>query len=423
MPLCSAFAKTQLLPTAPTPPAANKNWNPGNYIASTTTNNDSIWNVTGVNPGILQRLAADTNGHWKGALLRFQWTDLEGSTLGSYAAGMDKVQSYLDQMAAYPGRRLIIFIHMKTFGATNHAVPAYMRNSATYGDGESYTGSGNGEYAYESGNSSSGGGFVPNMHVNAVRDRLKALMQEFANRFNNNPYLEAVAFSEASILQPIGAPGSWSNTAVWFTNMANAFTDMRTNLSNIQICQWVNADRSDMKTFVPDIRAAGIGLGMPDLCQEDLGFNWRNDIPDYETTPPGNIQHCQDSNGLAIIMGHASRPSLDGQVAGRCQVSQAIQGQAHVYPDYPGVAISRQAVRDFAVNTVGVTHLCWAHNAGTQPTTGSRDPNIPTSCQDTADNWTAYTGYGGVKYNTVTDNWINDGASNIATVTTRPSGW
>jgi len=451
--LMSSFSRAIIPPVAAAAPT--KNWNPGNYIASTTTNNASIWNVNTGNTktqGILQRLnsANDPDGHWKGALLRFHWTDLEGATLGDYTAGMATVQSYLDQIAALPGRRLIVFIQIKTSGSTVNAVPTYMRNSATYADGNDYyatrngtryQGSYNGQYAYESSNGGPGG-FIPNMHVAAVRARFEALMQAFADNFNDNPYLEAICFSEAAIAEPIGSVGaasetvngvvitrpntdggSWADNGAWFTQMTTGFTTARAALSNVQISQWINADRADMKTFAPNLVAAGIGLGMTDLCPEEKGFNYRNDIAGQETASPGNIQHCQDAGGLTIVTGHASRPSLVGTVVGRCQEAGTIQGQAHVYPDYPGLGTSRQAIRDFAVNTVGVTHLLWAHNTGNQDATGAVDSQIPASCLDTSDAYTAYGDYGGRGLNTVTDEWIHDAGSTITTVTTRPTGW
>lgn len=468
----SLFSRSDVKTGIIVPVAANKNWGPGNYIASTDTNNSSIWDITGTLPvgstankktrGILQRLAADTGGHWKGALLRFSWAKpdtgnddyLEGDTLGSYTAGMARVQAYLDQMINYPGRRLIIFIQIKTSGSDYHAVPLYMRNSATYADGDNYyqykntggagnvlqQGTLNGEYAYESSNGGPGG-YVPNMHVAAVRARFEALMTAFATNFNSNPYLEAICFSEASIAAPLGATGAasqsiapnivitrpvtngstWPKNDAWFTQMQTGFATARTALSNVQVAQWINADRVDMKTFVPIIRASGVGLGMPDLCPEEYGFNLRNDYVGQSGTAPGNIQHCQDSAGLSIIMGHASKPALSGTVVGRNQVTRSEQtgAPAHTYPTYPGLGTSRQAVHDFAVNTVGVTHLCWAHNTGSQPVTGSSDPQAPAS----ADTYTAYTGYSNVGFNVVTDDWITNGASTITTVETRPTGW
>ena len=170
-------------------------------------------------------------------------------------------------------------------------------------------------------------------------------MTEFANRFNTNPYLEAISFSEASINRPIGAASSWpEGKPEWFDGMTNAFQDMKTKLTNVQICQWINALRSDMVGWVPDLRAAGIGLGMPDACPEDKGFRFRDDIPNPQN--PGNIQHLQESAGLAIIMAHVAQTGYDGTVADRCQTAGTIQGQPTVYPDYPGAGVSRQAIKN-----------------------------------------------------------------------------
>ena len=447
-----------------TPPVANKNWGPGNYIASGSTNNANIWNKPGSpvgnkqNRGILQRLADDPGGKWKGALLRFSWAKqdvnvgdyLEGDTLGDYTAGFDAVESYLNQMAAYPGKRLIIFIQLKTFGVDNHAVPLYMRNSATYADGKNYystingavqQGSRNGEYAYESSNGGPGG-YVPNMHVAAVRARFEALMTAFATRFNDNPYIEAIAFTEASIAQPIGSVGAasetvggkvitrpntdgsrWADKTDWYDKTAISLGVAKTALSNVQMCQWINADRIDMTDYVPKLRAAGIGLGMPDCCNGTKDFFFRNDTG-QPSTNIGNIQHCQESAGLTIIMGCVSVQALDGVVSNRCQTSGTIQSQPTVYPAYPGAAISRQAERDFAVtDSTGpkVTHLLWTHQPAVMPQTGAVDPNIPPSCAQNP--YTAFTGYGGVAYNKITDDWIQDPGSTVTTVETRPSGW
>lgn len=404
-----------------TPVVSTKQWLSGNYMGATTTDTASVWDKTGSGPGttgLLQRMDADIKGRWKGALLRFRWDQLEGATLGDYSL-LDNVKSYLDQMDRYNGtKRLILFIQFKTFGTTtnDNVVPLYMRNSATYADPD---GHGNGQYTYAAVNANDRSGYVVNMHVNTVRDRFKALMQEMATRFNGHRNLEAIAFSEASIMNPTGATG-WNRTP-WFNNMTNVFQDMKSRFTNIQICQWINADRADMEWWVPNIRAAGIGLGMPDLCPLEKGFNYRNDLPGHSGTPPGNIQHCQNTNGVAVIMGHASKPVLEGTVVGRCQTSGTIQNQPRVYPDYPGVGTHRQDVRDFAVNTVGVTHLIWAHNNGNQAITGFVDPLIPTRCAQNP--FTAYGDYGGKKFNVVTDEFIANDASIITTIDARPNGW
>lgn len=425
MAVISAFSKCLVSPTGdviPPPPTALKNWNPGNYIEG---DSDAQWNA------IKTRLSAanDPNGHYKGAMMRISWRDMEstnaaGNGSGGYA-GMDKVQNWLDQTAVLrPDNacHLMVFLQMKTFGATSYAVPNYMMNNMLlYGDGSGYSGARSGQFAYASSNGGDGG-FFPNMHVPAVAARFDALIQAFADRFNDNPYLEAFVITEASIAQPVGSPTNWPDEDDCFNGIKSSLITARSVLSNIQICQWVNAPRDKMENFVPDLRAAGVGIGMTDLCPEDEGFNYRSDIPG-DNNPRGNIEWCQLHAGHAMVMGHASKQAYNGTVAKRSQVSGTIQGQPHVYPTYPGLGPTRQAIRDFAVNEVGCTHLVWIHNTGPHPATGAEDPQAPASANPYTATSDSYSGtYVGKSFNTVTDNYIH-GSSNIGTVTTRPTGW
>lgn len=412
MPLCSAFAKTQLLPTPPTPPAANKNWNPGDWVASGTdgTAQDAIWDKSGTTStrGILQRLTA--RPEYQGAMLRYSWDSLErgngeyGWTIAGKKYGMDQIQERLDQIAGLPGRRLIIFIQMKTFGDTSHAAPLWMRNdtSGTYESGETFDGSHSGEYAYVSNKVPPGpGGFVPNMHVTAVKNRFVAMMAEFATRFNNNPYLEAVAVTEASIAKPMNLanPGyTWNGTATWLNNMTSAFVSMRSSLSNIQLCQWVNSDRNDMEGWVPDLLAAGIGIGMPDFCKDEKGFNFTR-----STSPagaPGNIYWMNQSPTNAIRMVHMSKPAQEGSVLTPSQTAAtAAPGQY----THPGLPWTRVEAAGYATTVVPGTHRLWRHETSNQ-----------------VDNST----YAGQNFNAVTDAAM---ASIVATHplenTPRPTGW
>jgi len=400
--LMSAFSRGLTPGVSTTPPVASKNWAPGVYIAETAYDTTTLFNQ------IAARLSADTAGNYKGVLLRYPWLTLE-PTQGVYS-GFDTIESRFDAIAALSGRRAIIFIQIKTFNtknssgvitAYNHAVPQYMRDSATYADPDGNTNDLGeyGEYGYASAIGGPGG-YVPNMHVAAVRDRFIALMEAFGARFNDNPNLEAVVINEASIAKPYQVTGTWSRNPTWYANMTTAWAAARTALTNIQCCQWINSDRADMSDsvngvlsgWVPDLAALGVGFGMPDLCPNEPGFNivpGGNPVTVYH---PGNIYLCQQYAGNAIIMGHASKPALEGTEI----------------PDNPptlassGAPQTRQELMNFAVDTVGCTHVLFAHN------TGGHEFN------------SHYVGQG---FNTVTDAFVANGASDIVTVTARPTGW
>lgn len=398
-----------------TPPANPNHWKPGNYISQASYDSDSLFNA------IAARLAADAAGNYRGVLIRKPWNQLEAG-LGDYNAGFDALEARLAQIAALAGRRLIIFIQIKTFNTRNpttgevtsykHAVPGYMRASATYADPQGYTNDlgEHGEYGYKSGNGGPGG-YIPNMHVAAVRDRFQALMEAFATRFNSNEYLEAVVINEASIAEPYqvtDAGGNWTNDVTWYANMKTAHIASRAALENIQISQWFNGPRNMMSTqdnytapltgWIPDLAAAGIGLGMPDLAINDRGFQY---VPPqtpggvYFSDNPGSIYLIQQvGQGNAIVIGHASKPTYEGSVA---NTKQGISN--NLTPVYPGPEQTRQETQAFAKNTVGVTHLCWVHNT-------SADPFHP-----------------GMSMNEVTDAFIANPGSDISTITTRPTGW
>lgn len=421
MALCSAFSKVLVPPTPgdvvlPPPPTANKNWNPGNYIGATSSG-IADWTKTN---GIYNRLLYNNGvNNWMGAMLRFQWDDLERAQ-GEYAweetiggkvvrKGMYQIDDCLAQIAGINGKRLIIFFQVKTFDSADNSVPAYMRTSSTYADTTDpgwaangvyqYSGSGHGQYGYipppDSPNPN--GGYVPNMHITAVRERFKALMLEFATRYNGNPNLECIAFSEASINKPVGSPTTWTPTTTWFNNMTNAYAYMRTNMSNIQICQWINSDRDDMEWWVPDIVAEGIGLGMPDMAKDTKSFCYTP--TNSPNTGPGNIYWMNQYPNTAIRMGHASKPTLESTVM---NTSQTVLNASPGTGAYPGVSWSRQDCATWSKANAAVTHRVWAHNTGSHSVS---------------------TLYNGQNYNTVTENWIRNGASDISVNETRPTGW
>lgn len=420
-PFCSAFSRIQ--PTPPdlgviVPPSVVKNHTPGFWIGPQTTDTASVWSKVTGNPGTMgvkQRLQADTAGKWKGAMLRYMWPQLErgqgeyGWTINGVKYGMDDIEQKLNEIANLQGRKLMILIQLKTFGSTINSVPAYMRTGASAADYRDttdpgypgtyqYSGTRDGEYYYspDPGSPNPNDGFVPSLHLASVRDRLKAMLQAFATRFNNNPNLEAVIFSEASIAQPVGSPTVWATASTWYNNMTNVFQDARANLSNIQVCQWINAERSDMGWWVPNITALGIGLGMPDLAIDTKGFNFNPTVTPGQ--PPGNIYHLQQLGNAAIRIGHWSKPALEGTVM------VAGQTAANAFPGqyaYPGLPWTRQDIADWA-RTHNISHCVVAHNAGQH---------------------TVNTTYMNQYYNVVSDDWIKNPGSNILTVETRYTGW
>ena len=169
-----------------------------------------------------------------------------------------------------------------------------------------------------------------------------------------------------------------------------------------------------METWVPTITGHGVGIGMTDTCSNDKGF-WRNRT-DTNASAPGNIYHCRTHMGEVPIMCHISGPAIQGSVADRNQNSEsstnyeayATYTGRSTFPDFDndintvhgGSPYQTKAfIRDFAVDYLGATHLFWLHQ-----TVADRDGS-PNNVAE------------------ATDAWISNPASNITTVTTRPTGW
>lgn len=426
------------------PPTILPNWNPGNYIGTSSTDHTGVWsNTSPTNPGIVQRLQSDAASKWKGALARFNWPQLEGDTLGDYTP-MNILDSYLAQISGLAGRSLILMIQLKTFGGvSDHSVPLYLRNSATYADPD---GNGNGEYHYGV-NFVGTGGMVPNMHVDAVQARFNALIDELKRRYKDNPNFEMICFTEANIQRPTGMANPWVRKDAWYDNMKECFQKFRTDMPLVNIIQWTSAARSDMSTYnpvgptwtgyIPDLIAMGVGVGMTDGCPNDQGLTGFQPPEAH----PGNLYFCQRANGLTPVMVHMSKESMHGTVVNQNQGCNCPDGtgtdqcnpQNTVSPYYPGPAQTRQAARDWAVgidsDSPNATHIVWVHNTGNQSAVLEPQYNatsqpckraaMPPAFAQASD--TPSGSYSGKKFNAITDAWIQAVASNSTTVTTRPT--
>lgn len=377
-------------------------------------------------------------------MVRVSWPQLEGDTLGDYTPMHTLIDGYLSDISAFSGKRLIVFIQMKTAGG-ERSVPLYMRTSATYADPD---GNGNGEYNYsQSFSQGGGGGYVPSMHVDTVQARFDALFAEFASRYDDNPYLEMICFTEANIQRPFGMASPWIRRDAWYDNMTESFITMRTAMPMINIVQWTSAARADMSTynpvgptwtgFIPDLIAAGIGVAMTDTCENDQGLT--GFMP--PEAHPSNLYFCQQAAGQTPVLCHMSRPTIEGSVANENQgcncpddgsgagaTKTGCSPQNTTSPYWPGPQRTRQAAFDWAIDNAGATHVVWVHNTGSEApgmlpqynatTQACKRATMPPVYARATD---AYNGsYAGQAYNKVTDVWIQASPDSV-TVQTRPT--
>jgi hypothetical protein len=390
-------------------PTSSKKWTPGIYheVSAMGSSRAGEWNA------VKNRMTDNDDG----AMFRFTWMELEKDTLGNYQPGFNLVQDYLDQCADL-NKQFMMFVQVKSFGGDS--VPKYMKNSTKYADGKNYSGCQNGQYIYESSNGGNGG-TVPNLHIDAVKERFQELLKAYADKFNDHPNFECLVLSEASLAKPKGCPDPWTDETKIYNKYAQALVYAKEFWSNSQICQWVNSPRNQMENMVPQLLEVGIGVGMTDLGFEDRAFNYRSDVPNSQ--PRGNIEWCEIASGKAIVMGHFSKPAYAGEVIARGQVSGTIQNEPHVFPTYPGNAKTRQQTFDLAVNKAKCSHIVFIHNSSSQPHAGDEDNSAPASANPykaTSDEWSG--NYAGKSYNVVTDNFLA-GSENLGTQHLKPDNW
>jgi len=300
-----------------------------------------------------------------------------------------------------------MLLGIKTFGGNDigdtPAVPNYMR-TAEYNDPDF---DGNSHYygCYPYGSAIGGpGGFVVSFHLEAVRIRFQKLMNALAQALDNSK-LEMICMNENSINKPVGAivngQGDWIRVYTWFEGMTNVYAYMQSRFLKTNIMQLVNADRKYMSTlvgsnltgYVPDIVALDVGLGMPDGCLNDDGFQ-------IVGTHPGNIyllNYAQTQHSPRIV--NMSGPAQLGSVANPKQAN------------FPGPGIPRQQAQDWARTTCKANYIWWMHMPGTYNTTFNSQNGV-TTAQPASDSISG--AYLGKYINKVTDDWINHASSDIS---------
>lgn len=164
------------------------------------------------------------------------------------------------------GKRLVILLQTKSFKADAPAAPAYLV-------AEKYEG---GSFAIdipESAATSNRAQAGANLKLwnPLVRDRLSALLRAMGERFNKEPYLEAVALTETALGKPAESLADTQERR-YFDNLLAVNRDMRRAFPNTVTIQFVNYPRSILNHFIGEMGEAGIGLGGPDVFPDDPGL-------------------------------------------------------------------------------------------------------------------------------------------------------
>lgn len=218
-------------------------WNPGHYIQFGSNANDFV----------IDAALKETAGmpFVKGIMIRASWHQLEKAK-GQY--DFSRVDRYLEKARA-KGKRVFLMVGTKTFDG-DKAVPDYLRTSQ-YSGGAFRIGTIKGTY-----------GENMALYDDDVRDRLIALMQALAKRYNKDNNFEGVAFNETAWGKMV-KDLSDAQKNQFFSNLAKVDTATRTAFSNSVVIQFMNYPSNLVPALFENMKDKGVGMGGPDVFIND----------------------------------------------------------------------------------------------------------------------------------------------------------
>jgi hypothetical protein len=217
-------------------------WHPGHYMLVYDTTSDSSI------PSIVSELGVS----FRGIQRNYNWNDIE-PTYGQY--NFSKIQQDLNTVRRY-GKQLIVVIQGKTHNNSSVSiVPSYLLTSQ-YGGGV-YTTTNGTNIAY---------------YNTAVQGRLYALYQALGNMFDSNPNLEAITLPETAPSAPNASTWNPLYLNDYILGMTNVALSAKSSLPHTNVIQYINYPKSIISTMIATLKAAGIGVGGPDVLVEDTGL-------------------------------------------------------------------------------------------------------------------------------------------------------
>jgi len=218
-------------------------WNPGHYVQFGSNASDFV----------IDAALKETAGmpFVKGIMIRASWWQLEKGK-GQY--DFSRIDRFLAKAKA-KNKRLFLMVGTKTFDG-DKAVPDYLRTSQ-YSGGAFRIGTIKGTY-----------GENMALYDDDVRDRLIALMQALANRYNKDNNFEGVAFNETAWGKMV-KPLSSTQQKQFFSNFARVDTATRAAFPNSVVIQFINYPANFMPALFENMKDKGVGMGGPDVFIND----------------------------------------------------------------------------------------------------------------------------------------------------------
>jgi len=214
--------------------AESVKWHPGHYafVQSSPLNESHLYK------------------HFQGIQKFYNWRTLEPEKDRYDFAAIRSDLAFLSKH----GRRLVIQVQTKAFGAGQNCCPAYLAGP-DYGGGVYKT-------RWRS--------FNPIIWDERVNRRLNALYEQLGKELDREPYLEAIVIPETAITGEVATQSEVRYTVETYTRSVEAgMQAMRDAFPHTVVIQYVNMPLESIQPLAAYAKTHGIGFGGPDIYPYD----------------------------------------------------------------------------------------------------------------------------------------------------------
>lgn len=308
-------------------------WHPGHYVktqgTASQTNQDAYW--SGV-LGYYSRI--DDSPYLRGAYVDIAWGAFNPT---GAAYDWSRIDAALNALDPYNGR-LLLAVGYKNFTTSAGLIcPSDLAAAHTY---------------------STSSGWITAVWRSAVMDRFISAMQALAARYDNDPRLELVTWSEsAPSWAAVTPPADYSNLAL-STQIQRLATSASAAFAQTNVFINVNSLSGQLTQIIETGYQNACGFGTPDAVDTNAIRLFRGETVSGEQVPP------RDYRGLMPHHEVASQPTLGGKDDNGPPSNIINWAQAN-----------------------SVTHLSWVTTVSTSPNTWAEiltaiaaDPNLSVTC-------------------------------------------
>ena len=233
-------------------------WHPGHYVY--LDDKVAVNNIAQRRKAHFRQIdALNADPTVKGIKLNIYWAVLEGPKAGDYSQGFEVIDSYLEKLGSLKiPRRLMVVIDDRAFSkydstrmdAIRSILPEYLFTPAYNG-------------GYVTGEGSGNLGLGARIWEKPVMDRLIALSQALAKRYDKHPLFEMVGFNETTW----GIPGSGLDRDAYYAQLQRWFDASKKAWAHTQLrlnANYLGPDATMRSLIDYTIKGGGVAVGGPD---------------------------------------------------------------------------------------------------------------------------------------------------------------